>query len=136
MYDNYPSEGSNGEGEIYVSAPVEILSSKPIYDENPDDLGKQSFESIQLFSTEPVDDNYEDNKRKVAELLDQSTMCSFDSQFPKDSRLISVILELEFTRDHEQSVEHNLNSEVHSIKQRLYLFTSTRNTTCISGSCC
>ena len=43
---------NNGEENIYVLAPIEILSSEPIYDEYSDELEERPFESVftEIFS--------------------------------------------------------------------------------------
>ena len=47
-------------------------------------------------------------------------MSIFEPQLPENSEPISVMLESEFIRDHEQVVEHSLNSVVYFMEQRLY----------------
>ena len=47
-------------------------------------------------------------------------MCPFYTQLLENNKIIYAMLESEFTRDHKQIVEHNLNSAVDSMEQRLY----------------
>ena len=77
---------------------------QPKYDENPDDLGKQSFDSTELFSTKPMYDNYKDNERNAAKLLDLFTICIFDPQLSENSKPTSIILKPEFGVDIKQTI--------------------------------
>ena len=49
-------------------------------------------------------DNYEDNERNAAKLLDLFTICIFDPQLSENSKPTSIILKPEFGVDIKQTI--------------------------------
>ena len=73
-------ERSNkGEEKIYVSVPIEILSSETLYDEYSDELEEWPFESVftEIFSNRPMYDIYEDSESDDVGSLNQCIVCLF-----------------------------------------------------------
>ena len=72
-------KSNNGEEQISVLAPIEILSSEPIYDEYLDELEEWTFESvfIEIFSNGPMYDIYEDTESDDVGSPNQCIVCLF-----------------------------------------------------------
>ena len=78
---------NNGEEKIYVSTPMEILSSEPIYDEYSNEFEKRPFESvcIKFFSgNESVFASNEGNGKKLKENYAMNIFDFQNSEIHKD----------------------------------------------------
>ena len=111
---------NNGEENIYVSAPIEILSSEPIYDE----LEERPFESVftKVLSNEPMYDIYEESESDDVGSRNQCIVCLFEQQSLESRKPISSILEKEFQGNIKPNVVVSVGYDISHTKEVIFNF--------------